>query len=169
MPIKTGKIKSKLTTQSEQVLIDLRQYRKASRRVLRQFWFLTGHDFRNEARKEILKKPKGGRIYRVRKGKKGRIIRHRASAPFETHANLTGETRASIGFKIRGMTRMSFGYGVSTAKPATAWANFLEFGTIGFKKVGPMAARPSLSAAIDKTEGRSQRNFNTAVDREFKF
>ncbi len=170
------KIRTTLKKESLKTFHDLKQFRKASRRVIRQFWFLTGHDFRNESRSEILRKPKSGRTYFLskgiksgkRKGKKRRV-KHIASAPFESHANFTGETRKSIGFKIVGMTRMQFGYGISTAKPETEWASFLEFGTIGFKKVGPMAARPSLSSAIDKMEGKAQHNFDEAILREFAF
>lgn len=171
------KIKTTLKRDSLRTFHDLQQFRKASRRVIRQFWFLTGHDFRNDARSEILRKPKSGRTYFLAKGvfktgkRKGkrRRVKHIASAPFETHANFTGLTRRSIGFKIVGQVRMMFGYGIATSKPATEWAPFLEFGTIGFKKVGPMAARPSLSAAIDRMEGKAQHNFDEAVFREFSF
>lgn len=171
------KIKTSLKRESLKTFHDLKQFRKASKRVIRQFWFLTGHDFRNESRAEILRRPKSGRTYRLTKGehktgkRKGqrRRVKHVASAPFETHANFTGLTRRSIGFKIVGQTRMMFGYGIASAKPATEWAPHLEFGTIGFKKVGPMAARPSLSAAIDMMEGKAQHNFDVAVSREFKF
>lgn len=165
----TMKLKTTLKGTSEKTFHDLSQTRKATARVIRQFWFLTGHDFRNEARAEILRKPKSGRVYFVRTKSGGKRRRHVASAPFETHANISGKVRGSIGFKIHGKTRMSYGYGISTAKPAPEWARFLEFGTIGFKKVGPMAARPSLSASIDKMEGRAQRNFDIAVAKEFSF
>lgn len=171
------KLKTTLRRDGLKTFHDLKQFRKASKRVIRQFYFLTGYDFRNEARAEILRKPKGGRTYRLTKGthqtgkRKGqrRRVKHVASAPFETHANFTGLTRKSIGFKLHGSTRMTFGYGIASAKPPTEWAQYLEFGTIGFKKVGPMAARPSLSAAIDKMEGKAQQNFDQAILREFKF
>lgn len=171
------KIKTTLRRDGLKVFSDLKQFRKASKRVIRQFWFLTGHDFRNEARAEILRKPKGGRTYHLAKGvhksgkRKGkrRRVKHIASAPFESHANFSGLTRGSIGFKIHGSTRMSYGYGIASAKPATEWGQYLEFGTIGFKKVGPMAARPSLSASIDKMEGKAQHNFDQAILREFAF
>ena len=169
-------IKTTLKRDSLKTFTDLKQFKKASRRVIRQFWFLSGHDFRNEARAEIIRKPKSGRTYHLRKGFKsgarkgqGRRVRHVASAPFETHANFTGQTRDSIGFKLVGQTRMEFGYGVATGKPATEWAPYLEFGTIGFKKIGPMAARPSLNSAIDKMEGKAPANFDEALRREFKF
>ncbi len=163
------KIKTELKATSKRVFVDLTQIKEKGRRVVRQFWFYTGHDMRDEARKEILRKPKGGRTYVLRRKRGGRGVRHVASAPFETHANFTGKTRGSIGFKLHGKSRMSFGYGVSRNKPATEQAAHLEFGTIGFKKVGPMAARPSLASAIDKMEGRAQRNLDQAVKNEFVF
>ncbi len=169
------KIKTTLKSESLKTFHELKQFRKASRRVIRQFWFLTGHDFRNKARAEIIRKPKSGRTYFLRAvnaktGKRsGKRRKHVASAPFETHANFSGLTRRSIGFKLHGQTRMTFGYGIASAKPPTEWASMLEFGTIGFKKVGPMAARPSLSAAIDEMEGKAQHNFDEAVAREFTF
>lgn len=162
-------IEMKLKATSNKTFAELTQIKGIGRRVIRQFWFLTGHDMFDAARSEILKKPKGGRTYRIRKRPGAPIRRHVASAPFETHAQLSGEARDSIGFKIHGSSRMVFGYGASVKKPAPKHGAFLEFGTIGFKKVGPMAARPSLSDAIDRMEGRAQRNLDVAMDREFKF
>ena len=60
------------------------------KRAVRHMWFALAKDLRAEARREILRKPKSGRTYIVRT-KKGRRRKHVASAPGETHANLSGE------------------------------------------------------------------------------
>lgn len=80
---------------------------------IRQGMFDSGHGLIKNASDEILRKPKSGRVYYFTNKKTGRRRRHVASAPGETHANLTGAARRSLSFKIQGVTSFEFGYGVS--------------------------------------------------------
>ena len=74
---------------------------KLTRKGLRQGMFKAGQSLRSEASHEILKGPKTGRIY-IRRIRGGRRRRHQASAPGETHANITGKLRRSLSFQLRG-------------------------------------------------------------------
>jgi hypothetical protein len=120
---------------------------------------------KKRASKSVLKR-KSGRRYRVRSSTGSRRT-HFASRPFESHANRSGTLRRSISWKVRGSDNATFGYGVSTSvrNSAPEWAPMVEFGTIGFKAVGPMAARPTLNIAVD--EENMQPHFDLAFDREF--
>ena len=102
---------------------------------------------------EILRKPKGGRTY-IRVDRIGRRRKHIASAPGETHANMTGTLRRSLGFNASSK-RLEFGYGVKRKK-APYYAGFVEFGTT------KMAPRPSLENGIKS----QHRNFQSNIDRE---
>jgi len=128
------------------------------RRAIRQGFFEFGKDLRDTASQEILRRPKGGRTYIVRQGK--RRFRHTASAPGETHANLSGKLRRSIGFQIHGSRSMDFGYGVDPRGPAPDYAIYVEDGT------SRMAARPSLQNAIRVTLRNGEVYFATGIRAE---
>ncbi len=106
----------------------------------RQALFFIGRDLRRTARKKILDKPKTGKIYIVRRGKRTR--RHQASAPGEAPANLTGKLRKSVGFKVRGSRQLEFGAGLDGVN----YAGFLENGTTR------MEPRPYLRPSIRENE-----------------
>ena len=84
---------------------------------------------------------KRGRVYRVRTGAGKRTRRHRASAPGQSHANLSGRLRRSIGWKVRGSKQLEFGYGLGKEE-APDYAAFVEGGT------SRMKARSSLLNAM---------------------
>lgn len=135
----------------------------ATRRSIRHAWFELGKDLRAEANREILRKPKSGRVYVVR-GRGGRRRRHVASAPGETHANLTGKLRRSIGWKVSGSDQMDFGYGVASTgrNAAPPYAPAIEFG----RADGSIAPRPSLQNAIRATQRRVPVEFEDQMERE---
>ncbi len=111
---------------------------------IRQGMFDSGHGLIRNASAEILRKPKSGRTYYIL-DKAGRRRRHVASAPGETHANLTGAARRSLSFQLSGVSSFEFGYGVSTGKDAPDYVNKLE------------KTRPSLQNAIrDERENMIQ-------------
>lgn len=109
---------------------------------------------------EILHKPKGGRVYVIRSAT-GRKRRHRASAPGETHANLTGKLRKSIGFKVN-PNQLEFGYGVESKEAAPDYAAGVEFGTKN------MAARPSLQNGIKSERRNFQNNFEREIGKRLE-
>lgn len=113
------------------------------------------------ASKEILRKPKSGTTYLVRT-RGGKRKRHVASAPGETHANLTGRLRRSLSWKVHGWEKAEFGYGVSTnaQNKAPKYGAFLELGTRF------MSPRPSLINAVKATN--RDVHFDRAVDKMVK-
>lgn len=148
---------------NERVFARLASVEGGTRKAIRGAWFGLGQDLRREASKEILRKPKGGRTYIVR-DRIGRRRRHVASAPGETHANLTGKLRRSLSWKVHGTESMDFGYGATIARSqavAPRYAPFVEFGT------RRMAARPSLSNAIDATQADAEQHWEERMFREF--
>ena len=132
------------------------------RQAIRQTFFQMGREIKKKAIKAINdKKGKTGRVYMVRttvksghnKGKLGRRRRHRASAPGETHANLSGDLRDSLGWQVHGTDSMEIGYGVTKwVGKASDYAGRIEFGDaygpLG-RGVGRIEARPSIRNAID--------------------
>tara|TARA_R110000851_G_scaffold70529_1_gene157319 strand:- start:70 stop:537 length:468 start_codon:yes stop_codon:yes gene_type:complete len=119
---------------------------KLTRKAVRSALYISGIGLKRNANTEILKKPKGGRTY-IRKDRAGRKRRHVASAPGETHANMSGTLRRSLGFKVGGRDQLEFGYGVENV-PAPDYAEPVEFGS------AKMAARPTIQNAI-KSERRN--------------
>lgn len=132
-----------------------------TRRAIRHGFFKLGQDLRAEASREILRRPKGGRVYYLRSRPGGRVRRHVASAPGETHANFTGRLRRSIGWQVYGHLSMEFGYGVDPRGPAPVYGQFLEFGTI---RLDP---RPSLQNAMEVQQRNGETYFNNEFNRAF--
>lgn len=146
---------------NERVFTELGNLMGSTRRSVRQAWFALGKDLKDEANKEIKRKPKSGRVYRV-KSRSGRRRRHVASAPGETHANLTGKLRRSLSWQVHGHHSMDFGYGVSTtaAKAMPRYGPFVEFGT---RRMDP---RPSINNAINVTQRTAEQEFLANMKRE---
>ncbi len=111
----------------------------------------SGQSFVAVTSREIRRKPKSGRTYIINRR------RHIASAPGETHANLTGAALRSLSFKAHGSMSLEVGYGVTTGKKAPKYVGFLEFGT---KK---MAARPSVQNGIEATQDIMVKHFQDEV------
>ena len=109
---------------------------------------------------EILHKPKGGRVYVIRSAT-GRRRRHRASAPGETHANLTGKLRKSLGFKVN-PNQLEYGYGVEK-NDAPDYAERIEFGTKKKKD-----ARPSLQNGLKSERRNFQNNFEREIGKRLE-
>ena len=130
----------------------------ATERQLRHALFDVGDQFKRNANKEILHGQKTGRVY-VRRIRGGRTRKHRASAPGETHANLTGELRRSIGWKVSGSRRLLFGYGITQDAPK--YARAIEQGSKTVKK------RPSLKNAIEAERRNTMNSIERAAKKAF--
>ena len=89
---------------------------EATQRQLRHALFEVGENWQRSANESILRGTKTGRVY-IRKIKGGRTRKHRSSAPGESHANMTGTLRRSLGWKVSGSKRLVFGYGVIQSAP----------------------------------------------------
>ncbi len=141
----------------------LNKVRQKTQQSVRQAWFGLGRDLETEGKKEIKRTPKSGRTYFIRT-KSGRIRRHVASAPGETHANLTGKLRRSVSWKVHGYSRMEFGYGVATisSNAAPEYDVFVEDGT------SRMQPRPSIENAVRKIKRTTSQHFQKAMLKGFE-
>lgn len=131
------------------------------RRGIRQGWFAVGRDWKATTSQEILRRPKSGRVYLVR-GPSGRRRRHVASAPGETHANLSGALRRSLSWKAHGHEELEVGYGVSTTgrNQMPPYGPRLEFGG------GNIEARPSVLHGIEAVQRNAERHLADGVAKE---
>lgn len=139
---------------NKQTWLRLDNLESATKRGIRAGWFSFAKDLQDSANREILRKPKSGRVYMIRT--RGGRRRHVASAPGETHANMSGTLRKSMGWKVRGAKTMEFGYGV-TSKQAPPYAEAVEEGT------RRMAARPSLGIAVRKNLRNAEKHFVNGI------
>jgi len=145
---------------NDRIFLKIKNLEKTTKKNLRRALYDSGLDYKNSANKEILRKPKGGKLY-IRKDRVGRRRRHIASAPGETHANMTGALRRSLGFLVKGQSQLEFGYGVEAIK-APDYAESLEFGT------QKMASRPTLRNAIKAGRRNTINNIERAIKKGFK-
>lgn len=143
---------------NQKVYIKIDNLKDITARSIRQSFFMLGKDLKKTANKAILKRPKSGRVYIIRTAG-GRRRRHRASAPGESHANMTGKLRRALGYKIRGSKTLEFGYGVEAGNPAPDYGKYVEFGT------GRMAPRPSLQNAMEETNRNAELYFGQQFER----
>lgn len=109
---------------------------------IRQGFIKFGSLLQKSLKSEILRKPKSGREYLIRRG--GRRFRHIAAADGETPANITGRLRRSVDYKVHGASKMEFGYDNSVD-----YGHFLEDGT------SKMGAKTGIQNAIkeEKLQG----------------
>jgi hypothetical protein len=126
-------IKIEFDKRTSKDLIRLYTLRPRFKSGIADFFDDMGEALRKSVRRDILFEQKLGRTYLIRLG--GRIKKHRASAPEQTAANVTGAYYKSIDFKAYGSNRLVFGSKVKHGK-------FLEEGT------PKMKPRPGLYNAI---------------------
>lgn len=110
--------------------------------------------------KETTKKdfiaPKSGRVYVKRL--KGRLVRHRASAPGEPPAKFTGTLEKSLETKNSGWSQLDYSAGNNDAY----YASFLEFGT------SRMAKRPYMIKSVNDNERNAELYFEIRIGNELK-
>jgi len=140
---------------NDRIFLKVKNIEKATKKALRNALYKTGIDYKKSANTEILRKPRQGRVY-IRKDRAGRKRRHTASRAGESHANMTGSLRRSLGFSVKGKEQLEFGYGVENV-PAPDYAKFVEFGT------GKMKARPTLRNAIKAGRRNTINNIEQAI------
>ncbi len=138
---------------SRKAVFKVRNLEKLTKAGVEHAAWTSARGLRTATGKEILRKPKGGRVYTSRT-RSGARRKHTASASGETHANLSGTLRRSLDFKVSSR-EIEFGYGVTKGN-APEYAEFVEFGTKNMKP------RPSLQNGI-KGE---RRNFLSNFERE---
>lgn len=134
---------------SQQLLNRIELAADNARQAIRQTFFEVGRHLKQKTSKDILdKRSKTGRIYIVRT-RTGRKRKHRASAPYQTHANLSGDLRKSLGWKVYGTDKMEFGYGVTRyVGDASSYARRIEEGGTDSRGI-TIEPRPSLKNNIE--------------------
>ena len=138
---------------SRKAVFKIKNLGKLTKAGLEHAAYTSGQGLVKATSKEILRKPKGGRVY-VSRNRAGARRVHKASAAGETHANFSGRARRSLDFTASA-NKLEFGYGV-TKHDAPDYTEFLEFGT---KNMQP---RPSLQNGIESQE----RNIENNIARE---
>lgn len=138
---------------NKKVFFDLGRSAAGTKRGVRQGLWALARDLRTGVRKRIKEKPKTGRLYRI----KGRRRRHRASAPGEDPANLTGKLRNSVGFDIRGTSQLEFGY-----RDTVDYGKFLEVGT------NKMKPRPALTNQVNQSARNARQHFEREIERALR-
>ena len=139
-----------------------------TQKAVMESWFALGRDLKNEVNREILRSPKSGKTYIIRT-KDGRARRHVASAPGETHANLSGKLRRSVSWKGHGHSRMDFGYGFSTTSvnQAPIYDAAIEYG-FDFGNNRKIEPRPSIENAVKKVQHNTKNHFHREMLAQFK-
>lgn len=143
--------------ENKKVLLRIEGLEQLTRRSIRHAWFDLGQALKKTASDNILAKPKHGRTYIIRY-RSGRRRRHVASAAGESHANLTGKLRRSLGWKVQGSSSLEFGYGVT--RDTVEYAPPIENGT------RRMGARPSLRIAVDQVSKNAENYFRRRFEDE---
>ena len=132
---------------------------------MRRFWFALGKDLKTEANRSALARDKTGREYRVTSRAGGRRRRHVASAPGQAHANMFGDLRKSLSWKLIGTHQLDFGYGLR-GKAAPAYADAIELG----REDGSIAPRPTLRlSARGRGVARAELHWKRATSEDFEF
>jgi hypothetical protein len=127
-------------------------------RAIRKAFYYIGKDLVRDAAREILKKPKHGRIYTVIID--GRTVKHQASAPGEAPANLRGDLRKSLDFNVEGSNKMEFGYreefiNRKNSPRGVVYGRALELGY----EPRNLEPRPNLLPTIKRNYKNSQKHF----------
>lgn len=135
----------KIDSSSRKALLTLELAQKSTVRGIRQAFYFLGKDLKADANKNILAKPRSGRVYKH----KGR--RHTASTEGESFANRSGAARRTLGFDVKGGDQLEFGF---REKAATIYTKFLE----------ESLNRPTLGIAVKD----NQRNAQVHFEREIK-
>ena len=127
-------ISIKIDRKSRQVIATVPKLTEKYKQNIESALYEIGTEVVKETRRLIRRRNKTGRLYNIN----GRL--HRASAPEEAPANLTGKLLKSSNYTVHNQQEMSIGEEV-------LWALFLELGT------RKMAPRPHLIVAINNKAG----------------
>jgi len=97
-------------------------------RQMRRGMYISGKMLTSDLKKNITKRGRSGKVYQIYRGLGGRLLkkprRHQASTPSELPAVISGDYRASIGFKVLGSSKMEFGSGGNNK--ARNYSDYLE-------------------------------------------
>jgi hypothetical protein len=118
-------------------------------RGIRQAFYFLGKDLKADANKNILERPRSGRVYKF----KGR--RHKASVAGETFANRSGAARRKLGYDVKGGDQLEFGF---RADSETLYTKILE----------EELDRPTLKIATRDNQRNARKHFEREIERAHK-
>ncbi len=144
-------IKLRIDKDNRKVFAQIKNAPNATKQGIRRAFYFIGKDLTKTARRSIIDPPKTGRVYR-RTTKSGRRRRHRASAPGEPPASMTGTLQRSVGFVVRGSDQLEFGANAP-------YSGFLELGT------RKMAKREYLIRAIENRQKNTRNFFEKEIEK----
>jgi hypothetical protein len=149
-------MKIKVHRKNDKIFNKLGRVTEDTRRGIRQAYYRIGKRTIADINKDILRKPRAGRVYIIN-GK-----RHVASVPGEAPANLTGALRKSLDFNVKGYHKLLIGY-----DNTVHYGEFLEIGT--FSEIGTaiMEPRPGLKIGIERNQenGYYEKTYNQEIKR----
>ena len=152
---------------TDEVFRDLKKLPQEVKTGIRRGAYLVGKSLVKDTRREMNKKPKTGRTYTIYTGIGGRKLKrprkHIASAPLrESPAVISGELRKTVGFKVRGVSRLEFGAGSADVK----YARILEVGgRTGRNKAAKIQGRFYLKKSINRQSQKTKRTLEREVDK----
>lgn len=165
--------------ENRHVEIQIRNIAKLNSQGIRKGFYYLGKDLVAESRKLINKKPKTGRVYKIRKVIGGRFVRHVASAPGEAPARITSALFNSLDFDVGGAERMEFGSKRKTQytqraigsgftvrglrKTEIEYPKFLEEGRLPGKGSPDSKKRPFLAPSVKNNQKNAQEHFNREI------
>lgn len=151
----------KTDKQSKQVLLSMNKLAEQNREAIEAGFFELGDDLVRTAENQAFNEPKKGRTYLNVQDAAGRIIKekHRASAPGQSPAVVTGEYVDSFGYQVSGGEKMVFGNSADHAKE-------LEEGRL---RPAPgesfMEPRPGLGNAVEANIRNGQKIFERQIEK----
>ena len=149
---------------NEEILLNIKGINKMTSVGIQKAFYNIGKDLKIDARREIKKKNKTGRLYIVNRA--GRIVLHKASAPGEYPANLSGGLNQSISTNVVGDNRLEFGSKKIVSRRGKTkqitYGRFLELGT---RRMQP---RPFLLPTIKSNYSKIETHFNFQIEKQIK-
>lgn len=147
------KIKIRKNARSQKVLVSVKNLGASTKEALAEGFERMGSGLVRTLQNSILNEPKFGREYRISEG--GVTKLHRASAPKQTPALLTGEYFEGAFYKPHGANGLEFG-------DTAPHAEHLELGT------DRMLPRPGLGNAITSSLRNSRMYLEESLDKGIK-
>lgn len=144
--------------QNDKVMQHLQELPNYITKAIREGAYNSGKELVADLRKSM-KEGKTGRTYKIYRGLGGIALKkprlHKASAPSETPAVITGEFRKSIDFLVKGSKTLEFGSGNEGL--AKQYAKTLELGS------SKMEARKPLGRTVDKLKNQVKSNIDKKI------
>lgn len=158
--------KIRKSPKNKDILLKIKEGVSDNKNAIRKAFYFVGKDLRKSARNSIIRGPqRTGRLYIIHKNNIRK--RHRASAPGQPPANLTGNLQKSIIFQVRGYTQLSFG--VSNQNSVSIGRNrkrLAEYGKILEEGGQRIKKRPFLRPAYEENKSDIIQHIEREIQRE---